>query len=123
MSPARASEKPCCQLRSQMGSWPRGPTGTWTGPRNHGLAHQWWQRWSPGLCSSAATLGSLISGECPFPSKNGCTTPLCITQPPGVTAHITIPAGGQCEPEATGSCPLRTLSLGVLEDSPCFAKE
>lgn len=36
-------EKPCCQFRSQVGSWLQGPTGA-SGPGNCGPVLWWWQR-------------------------------------------------------------------------------
>lgn len=36
-------EKPCCQFKSQVGSWLQGPTGA-SGPGNCGPVLWWWQR-------------------------------------------------------------------------------
>lgn len=93
-SPARLGEAGC-QLRSQTGAWPHGLTGARTELGNHGLARWWQKRWCPGLhFSTASPRGSLTSMGVPFHLKEWLLHPALHHTTLGVTAHITIPAGG-----------------------------
>lgn len=94
--PVRALEKSRCQLSL------RWAPGCEAHRRPTGLGH------SGGEVGARAVLLGCHLGRpqlcgMPFTSKNGCTTPLYIIQPPGVTAHITIPTGEQ------GTCPARMI--------------
>ena len=86
--PVRALEKSHCQLSL------RWAPGCKAHRRPTGLGHS-----GGGAGARAVLLGCHLGWPqlcgMPFTTKNSCTTPLYIIQPPGVTAHITIPTGGQ----------------------------